>query len=101
SANAPPLILISSTMPSKPTVPVAGASILKRFSKVNIPPAAGATMVGESNWVLPTLVGSGAKASFGGLLGLVVEVTQGTSTPEASLDHPAGSAGVTTPSKFS
>src|SRR5664279_847785 len=94
SANAPPLILISSTMPSKVD------SMLNRFWKVTRPPA-GATMVGLTNSVLPMLVSSGANASLGALTGLVVEVTHATSIPVAAVVHPAGSAGATTPSKFS
>src|SRR5664279_5109186 len=94
SANAPPLILISSTMPSKVD------SMLNRFWKVTRPPA-GATMVGVTNSVLPMLVTSGANASCGALTGLVVEVTQATSIPVAAVVHPAGRAGATATSKFS
>ena len=75
--------------------------MLKRFRKVKTPPAAGTAIIGVINSVLPTVVGSGANASLGALAGLVVEVTQGTSAPVAAVVHPAGSAGATTPSKFS
>src|SRR5207249_2376070 len=99
STNAPPLILISRTMPSKP-VP-ALASMLKRFWKVNIPPPAGTAVVGVINSVLPLLVTSGANASFGALAGLAVEVTHGTSTPVTTVVHPPGRVGATMPSKLS
>src|SRR5438045_7018712 len=75
--------------------------MLKRFWKLNTAPPTGAAITGVTNWVSPTLVTSGANASFGALAGLVVEVTQGTSIPVAAVVHPAGSAGATTPSKFS
>jgi hypothetical protein len=87
-------MLISRTMPSKVS------SMLKRFWEVNIPPPAGAAIVGVINSVLPILLTSGANASFGALAGLVVEVTHATSAPVAAAVHPAGSAGATTPSKF-
>ena len=75
--------------------------MLKRFRKVKTPPPAGTAIVGVSNSVLPTVVGSGANASLGAVSGLVVEVTHGDSAPVATVVHPAGSAGATTPSKFS
>ena len=75
--------------------------MLKRFRKVKTPPPAGTAIVGVTNSVSPTVVGSGANASFGALSGVVVLVTQGTSAPEAVVVHPAGNAGATTPSKFS
>src|SRR5438046_664974 len=99
STNAPPLILISRTMPSNPVVAL--ASMLKRFWKVRIPPSAGTVVVGVTNSVLPLLFTSGAKASFGALAGLVVEVTHGTSTPVTAIVHPPGRVGAVTPSKFS
>jgi len=43
--------------------------------------------------------GSGAKASFGALKGVVADVTHGDSAPLAVVVQPAGSAGATTPSK--
>src|SRR6185295_2194769 len=102
SLKAPPLMLISSTMPSNPLVGVTPlASILNRFLKVNCAPAAGTLMVGVSSVVLPMLLTSGANASFGALLGFVADVTQATSTPVAAVAQPAGNAGGVTPSKFS
>src|SRR5947207_11990205 len=74
--------------------------MLKRFWKLNTPPPAGAAITGVTNWVSPTLVTSGANASFGAVAGLFVEVTHGTSIPVAAVVHPAGSVGATTPSKF-
>src|SRR6188768_2228683 len=70
-------MLISRTMPSKVF------STLKLFLKLNDPPPAAIVNAGEINSVLPTAAGSGANA------------------PVAALVHPAGSAGATTPSKFS
>src|ERR1700681_2120105 len=99
SANAPLLILISRTMPSKPVV--AFASMLKRFWKIKTAPSLGIAIVGVTNWVLPLFNTSGANAEFGALAGLVVEVTHGTSTPVAAVVHPAGRAGARTLSKFS
>src|SRR5258706_15259638 len=75
--------------------------MLNWFLKVNYPPVAGTLMVGVSSTVLPTVVTSGANASFGALMGLVAEVTQATSLPLAAVTQPAGSAGAVTPSKFS
>ena len=51
--------------------------------------------------MLPTAFGSGAKASFGAVSGVVVDVTHGDSAPVAAVVQPAGSAGAVTPSKFS
>jgi len=56
---------------------------------------------GEISSVLPTAFGSGAKASFGAVSGVVVDVTHGLSAPVAAVVQPAGSAGAVTPSKFS
>jgi hypothetical protein len=95
SWKAPPLMLISSTMPSKVF------SMLYRFLKVSCAPPASTAKDGLTSSVLPTLFGSGAKASFGALDGFVVEVTQGTSTPLDAVVQPAGSAGALTASKFS
>src|SRR6187549_2534664 len=88
-------MLISRTMPSKVF------STLKLLRKLNDPPLAPIVNAGEISSVLPTAAGSGANASFGAVSGVVVDVTQGTSAPVAALVHPAGSAGATTPSKFS
>src|SRR6185295_9131139 len=98
SLKAPPLLLISSTMPSKPRVGVTPlASMLKRLRKVNCAPPAGTLMVGVSSVVLPMLLTSGANASLGALLGLVADVTHATSTPVAAVAQPAGRAGGVTP----
>jgi hypothetical protein len=94
SWKAPPLMLISSTMPSKVD------SVAKLFLNVNWVAPAGRAMTGETSSVRPTVDGSGAKASFGALTGVVVEVTHGDSEPLAVVVHPAGSAGADTPSKF-
>jgi hypothetical protein len=75
--------------------------MLKRFRKVNTAAPAGTAIVGEINSVLPMVVGSGANVSLGAVSGVVVEVTHGTSAPLDTVVHPAGSAGATTPSKFS
>src|SRR3982751_580167 len=56
---------------------------------------------GEISSVLPTVLGSGAKASLGAVSGAVVDVTQGDSAPVAAVVQPAGNAGAVTPSKFS
>src|SRR6478735_5154264 len=56
---------------------------------------------GEISSVLPTPLGSGAKASLGAVSGVVVDVTHGDSVPVAAVVQPAGSAGAVTPSKFS
>lgn len=68
---------------------------------VTLAPPAATAKDGVTNSVLPTFPGPGAKASFGALKGLVADVTHGTSAPVAALVQPAGSAGATTPSKFS
>jgi hypothetical protein len=70
------------------------------FLNANCVPAAGSAMTGETSSVKPTVAGSGAKAAFGALLGVVVDVTQGDSEPLAVVVQPAGSAGAATPSKF-
>src|SRR5471032_1517785 len=101
SANAPPLMLISSTMPSKPVADVLLASILNRFLNVSCPPPGGTGILGVTSSVVPTVVLSGAKASLGALLGVVAEVTHATSLPVAALVQPAGRAGTTAPSKAS
>src|SRR5258706_312481 len=88
-------MLISSTSPSNPL------SRLNRFLKLTCDPPAATTKFGETSSVLPMLLTSGAKASFGAVSGLVVDVTHGTSTPVAVVVQPAGSAGAVTPSKFS
>jgi hypothetical protein len=95
SWKAPPLMLISRTMPSKPL------SMLYKFLKVTCAGPAGTAIDGVTSSVLPTLFGSGAKASLDALEGLVVEVTHGLSTPLAAVVQPAGSAGAVTPSKLS
>lgn len=101
SAKAPPLMLISSTIPSKPTEGVTPLdSMLKRFWKLTVPPPAGTAKLGVTSSVLPTVETSGANASLGALAGVVVEVTQSDSEPVAAVVHPAGNAGATTPSKF-
>src|SRR3982751_4870331 len=56
---------------------------------------------GEISSVLPTVLGSGAKASLGAVSGVVVDVTQGDSAPVAAVVQPVGNAGAVTPSKFS
>src|SRR5678816_1971837 len=102
SLKAPPLILISRTIPSNPRVGVTPlASMLNRFLKVSCAPPAGTLIVGVSRVVLPMLLTSGAKASLGALFGFVAEVTQFTSTPVAAVTQPAGRAGGAAPSKFS
>jgi hypothetical protein len=55
---------------------------------------------GVINSVLPTAAGSGAKASFGAVSGVVVDVTHGDSAPVDAVVQPAGSAGAVTPSKL-
>src|SRR3954468_8491164 len=94
SAYAPPLMLISSTMPSNPL------SVLKLLRKLNDCPAAGSANEGVISSVLPTPLGSGAKASFGAVSGVVTDVTHGDSVPVATVVQPFGSAGAVTPSKF-
>src|ERR1043166_8763437 len=102
SVKAPPLILISRTMPSKPVVSLASlASMLKRFWKVKNPPPGGTAVIGLINSVLPLLVTSGANASFGALAGSVMEVTHGTSGNVTAVVHPPGSNGAITLSKLS
>src|SRR6266536_5128680 len=96
AANAPAFILISSTIPSNVS------SRLYRFLNVTCPPAAGMARDGLTNWSSAGLVSSVAKASFGALLGAVVEVTQSIAEgPVAVVVQPTGSAGALTPSKFS
>jgi hypothetical protein len=95
SWNAPPPMLISSTMPSNVS------SVAKLLRNENDPPPAAIVNVGEMSSVLPTPAGSGANASFGAVSGVVVDVTHGDSVPVAAVVQPVGSAGAVTPSKFS
>src|SRR4051812_11832459 len=94
SAYAPPLMLISSTMPSNVL------SVLKLLRKLSDSPPAGTANDGVISSVLPTAAGSGANASFGAVSGDVVDVTHADSAPVAAVVQPAGNAGAVTLSKF-
>src|SRR5918911_1134216 len=75
--------------------------MLKRLRKLNWAEAVVMAMLGETNSVLPTVVGSGANVALGALsTGVLVTDTQADSPPVAAVVQPAGSAGATTPSKF-
>src|SRR6188472_1188531 len=95
SSNGPPLMLISSTIPSKPF------SRLYRFLKVKRWIPSGILRVGVNSSLSPVPVASGAKAALGALFGLVVVVTHATPAPEALDVHPVGNVGAVTLSKFS
>jgi hypothetical protein len=70
------------------------------FLKLNEPPPAGTANRVENSSVLPMLSGSGAKASFGAVCGVTVDVTQAVSAPVADEVQPVGKAGAVTESKF-
>jgi hypothetical protein len=87
------LILISRTIPSKVF------SVLKLFLKlIDVAPVTVNAL--DSNSESPTAPGSGAKASFGEVSGVVPDVTHAVPAPVAELLHPDGRAGAVTPSKF-
>lgn len=56
---------------------------------------------GVSRRLSVTVVGSLTNASFGAVLGDVVEVTHKVAPLALDATHPAGKAGAVTPSKFS
>jgi hypothetical protein len=101
SWKAPPSVEISSTPPSKPL------SRSRFCLKVSFAEAPVTAMLGESSRLSLTTAGSSTKAALGnesaGGAGVpAFEVTQGGGGPLAfAAVHPAGSAGGTTPSKFS
>src|ERR1043165_1596637 len=83
------------------TIPSLLASRLYKLLKANDPPAAG-TMYGLlTRSVVPATVASEPNASFGAVSGVVLEVTHADVPALATDDHPAGSAGGVTLSKFS
>src|ERR1700693_91351 len=104
SKKSPPLIPgaeTSSTYPSQNVAPL--ISVLKLFRKlimgdvlVIVTPALSRTLSLIPFW-------SATKASLGGVSGVTVEVTHMTPSPGSGLVavQPVGSAGATTPSKFS
>src|SRR5262245_54259027 len=100
SWKAPAPILISRTPPSKK---LGGeASSVNLFRKLSCVAPAGRT--GESRTLSVTCDGSSVDASFGAVSGVVVTVLQAMSPAwpvTRVVDHPAGSAGGVTLSKFS
>src|SRR5205814_4535501 len=96
SLNAPPLMLMSSVMPSNVL------SILNRFLKLNCAAAELIAMLGVTRSDVLVVVMSGVNTSFGALAGFVVDVTQSTPlVPVCAVAQPAGSAGTVTPSNAS
>src|SRR5436190_7644908 len=94
SANAPPLMLISSAPPSQPP------SVAYFCRKVSSADGAVIGIDGEVRSVPPpTVAGSAAKAAFTPLSGVLVDVTKLMPPSKGTAVQPAGMAGATTPSK--
>src|SRR5438132_8504580 len=104
TVNAPPLILgdeTSSTYPSQNIPPL--ISVLKLLRKL-MTAEADVIVMGRLSRTLSLIPSwSGMKASFGAVSGVTVEVTHMIPSPGSGFvaTQPAGSAGATTPSKFS
>src|ERR1700692_3663497 len=100
SVKVPPLMLgedTSSTYPSQNTPPL--ISVLKLFRKLNVAAADVTLMLRGIRYLSLSPFWSGTNASFGGVSGVMVEVTHWVPSPVPPAAHPTGSAGAVTSSK--
>jgi hypothetical protein len=97
SVNAPPLIEISSTLPSKGVVE---SSKTQRFLNVKVAEAETMVIGGDVRTSSAMAAPENPNAEFGAVSLLVLTVVQGSPSPVTDVVHPEGSAGAVTPSKF-